>query len=410
MRHIILIAPVLSLGLLLSSCGGSVSTPVTTGQPGGQTGGLTGGPPVITADFSLSLSASSVTLAAGESKTVTVTVSRLSGFAGDVALSTDTVAGLSVQVNGAALTVTNTGMTVQSATLNVKGVSGGLSHTAALNVLQASAQTPTPTPTPAPADGAPALDVSSATLEENGTVSVRVLNLKPGDTLKYGGTVPGITQTFNGNNTSVWTLQGAASMIPADVDQTFLVTRSGQEIALHLKLHVNGHKVLAPSYSTRTANADEHHLLDLVNGVRATGATCGGVAFPAVPALTWNDALFNAAYNHSQDQLARNYYEHLTPEGVTPSERAFLAGYRPLIGAAENLFKMAFGNGNPASASADEAFKGWMNSDGHCRNIMDGTLKDFGAASSDGQPIPNGTGTADTMTFRMWSMELGKRS
>ncbi|WP_407573035.1 hypothetical protein [Deinococcus altitudinis] len=59
MRHFILLAPVLSL--LLSSCGGSApSTPVDTGQNGGQNGGQ----PVNAADFSLSLSASSVTLAA----------------------------------------------------------------------------------------------------------------------------------------------------------------------------------------------------------------------------------------------------------------------------------------------------------------------------------------------------------
>jgi len=47
-------------------------------------------------------------------------------------------------------------------------------------------------------------------------------------------------------------------------------------------------------------------LLELTNRSRETAHICGGVTYPAVPALEWNDSLGDAARNHSIDMATHN--------------------------------------------------------------------------------------------------------
>ncbi len=54
------------------------------------------------------------------------------------------------------------------------------------------------------------------------------------------------------------------------------------------------------------------------------------------PAVALNAALHKAAEEHSQDMLDRDYFEHDTPEGVTPFDRMTSAGYA-FTRAGENL-------------------------------------------------------------------------
>lgn len=53
-------------------------------------------------------------------------------------------------------------------------------------------------------------------------------------------------------------------------------------------------------------------------------------------AVAMNGSLRNAAIEHSRDMLQRDYFEHNTPEGVTPFDRMTNAGYI-FIAAGENL-------------------------------------------------------------------------
>jgi hypothetical protein len=48
---------------------------------------------------------------------------------------------------------------------------------------------------------------------------------------------------------------------------------------------------------------------------------------PAQP-LAMNPLLVQAARLHSQDMIARNYFDHVTPEGIGPQQRIQAAGYR----------------------------------------------------------------------------------
>jgi hypothetical protein len=84
------------------------------------------------------------------------------------------------------------------------------------------------------------------------------------------------------------------------------------------------------------------------------------------------DARLDAsAVQHSQDMAARDYFAHVTPEGLTPSDRAAAQGY--LAGAGENI-----ADGYDSAAAVMLA---WMGSAGHCRNIL-GPARDIGIGTS----------------------------
>jgi uncharacterized protein YkwD len=112
--------------------------------------------------------------------------------------------------------------------------------------------------------------------------------------------------------------------------------------------------------------------LRLVNARRAAGASCGdhGSFGPAGP-LAWNGALEQAAYGHSSDMAAQDYFAHESQDGRTPADRVSATGYAwSAIG--ENI----------AAGYADVAavVDGWMASPGHCANIMNAGFRELGMA------------------------------
>jgi uncharacterized protein YkwD len=117
-------------------------------------------------------------------------------------------------------------------------------------------------------------------------------------------------------------------------------------------------------------NVNKSTLLQLVNNVRKSGCTCGSTIMPAVAAVAWNDLLAKAAYDHSNDMKTNNYFSHTGLDGTTPGDRITAAGYN----------WQAYGE-NIAMGYPDEqaVMNGWLNSEGHCKNIMDGNFKEMGA-------------------------------
>jgi hypothetical protein len=86
-------------------------------------------------------------------------------------------------------------------------------------------------------------------------------------------------------------------------------------------------------------SAVEQFFLERLNDARANPAAYGasigldlsGVA-PAPP-LAFNTLLIQAARLHSLDMFNRNYFEHVTPEGLGPSDRIKAAGFRAVASA-----------------------------------------------------------------------------
>jgi uncharacterized protein YkwD len=116
--------------------------------------------------------------------------------------------------------------------------------------------------------------------------------------------------------------------------------------------------------------------LQLVNDVRARGVRCGARAFAPAPPVALSGALADVALGHAADMARNSYFEHTDLSGRTAADRVRAAGYRErLVG--ENS---AYG-----PRSVDEVVRGWLDSPGHCENIMDPRFAEMGIASATGQ-------------------------
>ncbi|HEU4582347.1 MAG TPA: CAP domain-containing protein [Polyangiaceae bacterium] len=106
----------------------------------------------------------------------------------------------------------------------------------------------------------------------------------------------------------------------------------------------------------------EEEVLLLVNEARSRPADCGseGRFAPAAP-VVMNTVLRCSARLHSLDMFERHYFGHTNPDGLDPFERMAAAGFRG-AGAGENI---AAGQTSP-----EQVMHSWMESDGHCANVM----------------------------------------
>lgn len=127
--------------------------------------------------------------------------------------------------------------------------------------------------------------------------------------------------------------------------------------------------------TVRSANGYEVEVLRLANVARATARKCGATAMPAAPALTWSGVLAGTAHAHSADMAAHGYFTHDSRDGTSFSKRITQAGYRwNWVG--ENI---AAGQRTPA-----EVVKAWLNSPGHCKNIMSSHFTQLGVGYATG--------------------------
>ena len=121
--------------------------------------------------------------------------------------------------------------------------------------------------------------------------------------------------------------------------------------------------------------------LQLVNEVRARGARCGERTFAPAPPVKLSDTLAGVAFGHATDMARHNYFEHEDRTGHSPADRVRAVGYQEkLVG--ENI---AYG-----PKSADEVVQGWLDSPGHCENIMDPRFAEMGIAFAPGQSTKRG--------------------
>ena len=115
--------------------------------------------------------------------------------------------------------------------------------------------------------------------------------------------------------------------------------------------------------------------LRLINEVRQRGARCGTRSFGPAPRVTLSQTLADVALGHAADMAQHDYFDHQDLSGRTPAERVRAVGYKEtLVG--ENI---AYGPG-----SADEVVKGWLDSPGHCENIMEPRFTQMGIAYAPG--------------------------
>lgn len=137
------------------------------------------------------------------------------------------------------------------------------------------------------------------------------------------------------------------------------------------------------------SEANKAAYLAAVNNARATGRSCGSAGFyEAAPALMWNDGLYKAAYEHSQDMDTTGILTHSGSGGNSDWTAQVLN-----LGRASNLGDRIQNNtGERSSSSAyyENAAKGftslsrvmaaWLSSDGHCSAIMSKESREIGVA------------------------------
>lgn len=129
--------------------------------------------------------------------------------------------------------------------------------------------------------------------------------------------------------------------------------------------------------------AFEEEVLRLTNEARAVGHDCDteGSFGPAAP-LTMNAILRCAARMHSLYMAETGDFNHVESEnGSDPFDRIEHAGYE-FRSAGENI---AVGQTTPA-----EVVNGWLDSDGHCSNIMNPDYEELGVGHAIGSGLPVG--------------------
>ncbi|MGI6248092.1 MAG: CAP domain-containing protein [Acutalibacteraceae bacterium] len=109
---------------------------------------------------------------------------------------------------------------------------------------------------------------------------------------------------------------------------------------------------LLPLPSKQTSDSYEKLSFYLANSIRVRNS---------LDPVRYDKKLETVSREHSQDMLNRNYFNHNTPEGVTPKQRIQAAGidYRAF---GENIAK-----NHPSAISTHESY---MNSSGHRANIL----------------------------------------
>jgi uncharacterized protein YkwD len=112
-------------------------------------------------------------------------------------------------------------------------------------------------------------------------------------------------------------------------------------------------------------------MLQKVNQLRNTGCMCGSTFMPPVTQLQWNKQLELAAQTHAMDMYSKNYFDHISPTGTIPIQRAEVAGYTGTY-VTENIGKNY--------TSVDAVMNAWQNSESHCKAMMDSMHTVMGAA------------------------------
>ena len=129
---------------------------------------------------------------------------------------------------------------------------------------------------------------------------------------------------------------------------------------------------IAQQAHANTAN----EVIQLVNQARSQGRVCGNQRFGAARLLSANGSLSRAAQAHSSDMARTRTLSHQGSNGSSVGDRAGQAGYN-WRAIAENIAV-----GQPSTSTVVQS---WLNSPGHCRNIMNPNYNEIGVGAVRGR-------------------------
>ncbi len=133
--------------------------------------------------------------------------------------------------------------------------------------------------------------------------------------------------------------------------------------------------------SNRSCSLDdlEQEMLDRVNQARSQPRQCGGESFDEAQPLTWNCRLEAAARAHTEAMVEQAFFGHTGPDGKQVTDRVDKAGYS---------WRSVGENIAAGQETVGQVVEGWLQSPGHCRNIMKPGFEEMGAARSDNRGGP----------------------
>tara|TARA_R110002051_G_scaffold21845_2_gene57396 strand:+ start:171 stop:746 length:576 start_codon:yes stop_codon:yes gene_type:complete len=136
-------------------------------------------------------------------------------------------------------------------------------------------------------------------------------------------------------------------------------------------------------------NEQEQAMLSRINEARGQPRQCGDQDFAAAEPLAWSCKLEAAAQLHSQDMAENDYFSHTNPNGKEIQHRVNNQDYSwQAVG--ENI---AAGH-----TSVSAVVNGWLESPGHCQNIMSATFTEMGMAKAN---------ESDSRYKTYWTQTLG---
>ena len=115
----------------------------------------------------------------------------------------------------------------------------------------------------------------------------------------------------------------------------------------------------------------EAEILRLVNQERAKGGYCADEYFQPASALHAQRQLAKAARHHGLAMSRSHFFSHYGKAGDTPKDRIIATGYQGNAWG-ENI---AAGQKTP-----QQVMQEWMDSPGHCRNILNGLFNELGVS------------------------------
>ena len=132
---------------------------------------------------------------------------------------------------------------------------------------------------------------------------------------------------------------------------------------------------IPPSVGCGASQSDiQNSTLYLINLARSEARMCGGQSYAAAPQLTWNSKLEAAAAVHANDMSVHNFFSHTGSDGSSSAQRASSQNYDwQTVG--ENIAA-----GQQTTASVMQA---WLDSPGHCANIMNPGFKEVAVVCSE---------------------------
>jgi len=142
----------------------------------------------------------------------------------------------------------------------------------------------------------------------------------------------------------------------------------------------------APYSTSKLDRKTQLHYLSVVNNMRSKTRKCGNTVYKAANPLKWNDGLYKASYEHSKDMAVCSHFSHNgsgTQSDWTAKNQklgkcsSFVNriennGYIKHRGLSENI---AYG-----AKSIEMVMQQWIDSKGHCKNIMNPLYTEVGIA------------------------------